>query len=202
MAKAGLLADDRGKRTYRISHDANGAVRNTFSSPDSNGQGVLRTQQIGSRSSHPSHTHCRRATDASDPPLGHAAVWEQLEARDRVVAAVVARANAEAEAIAPGRTRHLAESAGSCSAQSVASHRPSSRAPASPRQGSRAPRARRAVTAQPVAPSPCRGRRPPNARSDLPRADPTLGPSARTPAGSYAFRSVEELGCARMSVAP
>ncbi|HEY5026527.1 MAG TPA: hypothetical protein VII76_16235 [Acidimicrobiales bacterium] len=107
MAKAGLLTRQiKGKRTYRISHSGTGAVRATV--PGANGSngshnGELDYDELAA-------ALLAQATRAAAIPAdtSESASWarrrlEQLEARNASLLRDVARANAEAEAVAAER---------------------------------------------------------------------------------------------------
>ncbi len=110
MAKAGLLTRQiRGKRTYRISHsgssngNSNGAVRGVVSGSNTSGEGELDYDELAA-------ALLAKATRAAAAPsdTSESASWarrrlEQLEARNASLLRDVARANAEAEAVAAER---------------------------------------------------------------------------------------------------
>jgi len=106
MAKAGLLTRQiRGKRTYRISHpgSSDGAVRGVVSGTNTTGEGELDYDELAA-------ALLAKATRAAAAPsdTSESASWarrrlEQLEARNASLLRDVARANAEAEAVAAER---------------------------------------------------------------------------------------------------
>lgn len=109
MAKAGLLTRQiKGKRTYRISHagnsiNGNGAVRGGVSGTNTPGEGLLDYDELAA-------ALLAKATRAAAAPsdTSESASWarrrlEQLEARNASLLRDVARANAEAEAVAAER---------------------------------------------------------------------------------------------------
>jgi chromosome segregation ATPase len=104
MAKAGLLARQiRGKRTYRISHSANGAVRNVASGADATGAGLLDYDELAAALLAQVTRAAAAPTDTSESASWARRRLEQLEARNASLQRDVARANAEAEAVAAER---------------------------------------------------------------------------------------------------
>ncbi len=103
MAKAGLLTRQiRGKRTYRIEHNANGAVR-TIAGVESNGQGLLDYDELAAALLAQATRAAAAPTDTSESASWARRRLEQLEARNASLQRDVARANAEAEAVAAER---------------------------------------------------------------------------------------------------
>lgn len=104
MAKAGLLTRQiRGKRTYRITHNANGAVRSTVSGAESNGQGLLDYDELAAALLAQATRAAAAPTDTSESASWARRRLEQLETRNTSLLRDVARANAEAEAVAAER---------------------------------------------------------------------------------------------------
>jgi hypothetical protein len=104
MAKAGLLARQiRGKRTYRISNNANGAVRNVASGSEVSGNGVLDYDELAAALLAQVTRAAAAPTDTSESASWARRRLEQLEARNASLQRDVARANAEAEAVATER---------------------------------------------------------------------------------------------------
>jgi hypothetical protein len=107
MAKAGLLTRQiKGKRTYRISHSGNGTVRGPV--PSSNGSNGTHQEELDYDEL--AAALLAQATRAAAVPAdtSESASWarrrlEQLEARNASLLRDVARANAEAEAVAAER---------------------------------------------------------------------------------------------------
>jgi len=112
MAKAGLLARQiRGKRTYRISNNANananananGAVRNPASGAEVSGNGLLDYDELAAALLAQVTRAAAAPTDTSESASWARRRLEQLEARNTSLQRDVARANAEAEAVATER---------------------------------------------------------------------------------------------------
>jgi hypothetical protein len=104
MAKAGLLARQiRGKRTYRISNNANGAVRSVSSGADATGDGLLDYDELAAALLAQATRAAAAPTDTSESASWARRRLEQLEARNASLQRDVARANAEAEAVAAER---------------------------------------------------------------------------------------------------
>jgi hypothetical protein len=104
MAKAGLLTRQiKGKRTYRISHSANGAAAHGTGATGAAETGPLDYDELAA-------ALLAQVTRAAAVPsdTSESASWarrrlEQLEARNASLQRDVARANAEAEAVAAER---------------------------------------------------------------------------------------------------
>jgi hypothetical protein len=104
MAKAGLLTRQiRGKRTYRISNTGNGAVRGTVSSMGATGEGLLDYDELAAALLAQVTRVAAAPTDTSESASWARRRLEQLEARNTSLQRDVARANAEAEAVAAER---------------------------------------------------------------------------------------------------
>lgn len=104
MAKAGLLTRQiRGKRTYRISHSVNGAVRSTVPSVVGAGDGLLDYDELAAALLSQVTRVAATPTDTSESASWARRRLEQLEARNTSLQRDVARANAEAEAVAAER---------------------------------------------------------------------------------------------------
>ena len=157
MAKAGLLTRQiRGKRTYRISQQRQRRRPQPRSrAMTSASEGPLGLRRVGRSAARPG----RRVLAAAPTDTSESASWarrrlEQLEARNASLQRDVARANAEAEAVAAERDI-LQNQLEAAAAQPVSSHRPTPRAPSSAaRPGRRASRSRRADIARSVPPPP------------------------------------------------
>jgi hypothetical protein len=110
MAKAGLLTRQiRGKRTYRISHagsfngTSNGAVGGVVSGSSTSGEGELDYDELAAALLAKATRAAAAPTDTSESASWARRRLEQLEARNASLLRDVARANAEAEAVAAER---------------------------------------------------------------------------------------------------
>lgn len=104
MAKAGLLTRQiRGKRTYRISHSGNGTMRSAVSGVGGAGEGPLDYDELAAALLSQVTRVAAAPTDTSESASWARRRLEQLEARNTSLQRDVARANAEAEAVAAER---------------------------------------------------------------------------------------------------
>jgi hypothetical protein len=104
MAKAGLLTRQiRGKRTYRISHSGNGDVRVAVNGASSQTQEPLDYDELAVALLAQVARVAAAPTDTSETASWARRRLEQLEARNASLQRDVARANAEAEAVAAER---------------------------------------------------------------------------------------------------
>ena len=102
MAKAGVLVREvRGKRTYRISHDAS-KVEDAGPLPAA-AQGPMDYDELAATLLAQVARTLSAPTEPSDSASWARRRLEQLEARNTTLQREVARANAEAEAIAAER---------------------------------------------------------------------------------------------------
>jgi hypothetical protein len=113
MAKAGLVTRQiRGKRTYRISHStststststSNGGVRSAFPRTNGSDEGLLDYDELAAALLAQATRAAAAPTDTSESASWARRRLEQLEARNTSLLRDVARANAEAEAVAAER---------------------------------------------------------------------------------------------------
>jgi hypothetical protein len=104
MAKAGLLSRQiKGKRTYRISHNANGATANVAAGAVAGETGPLDYDELAAALLAQVTRAAAVPTDTSESASWARRRLEQLEARNASLQRDVARANAEAEAVAAER---------------------------------------------------------------------------------------------------
>jgi hypothetical protein len=108
MAKAGLLNRQiRGKRTYRISNNANGGVRGAVagagSDTGSGHEGPMDYDELAAALLAQVTRAAAAPTDTSESASWARRRLEQLEARNAALQRDVARANAEAESVAAER---------------------------------------------------------------------------------------------------
>ncbi|MDR3647757.1 MAG: hypothetical protein P4L20_01600 [Acidimicrobiales bacterium] len=104
MAKAGLLERQiKGKRTYRISHNGKADLRVTAAGVSVNGDGPMDYDELAAALLAQVTRVAATPTDTSESASWARRRLEQLEARNAALQRDVARANAEAEAIAAER---------------------------------------------------------------------------------------------------
>ena len=104
MAKAGLLTRQiKGKRTYRISHSGKSDIRGGVAAPGATVKGLWTTTSSPQRLLAQVTRVAATPTDTSESASWARRRLEQLEARNAALQRDVARANAEAEAIAAER---------------------------------------------------------------------------------------------------
>jgi hypothetical protein len=108
MAKAGLLNRQiRGKRTYRISNNANGAVRGAVAGARADTsfghEGPMDYDELAAALLAQVTRAAAAPTDTSESASWARRRLEQLEARNAALQRDVARANAEAESVAAER---------------------------------------------------------------------------------------------------
>jgi hypothetical protein len=104
MAKAGLLTRQiKGKRTYRISHSANGVAAHGVGATSAAETGPLDYDELAAALLAQVTRAAAVPTDTSESASWARRRLEQLEARNASLQRDVARANAEAEAVAAER---------------------------------------------------------------------------------------------------
>jgi hypothetical protein len=104
MAKAGLLNRQiKGKRTYRISHNANGAIRGVVSGNGTSGEEPMDYDELAAALLAQVTRVAAAPTDISESATWARRRLEQLEARNASLQRDVARANAETESVAAER---------------------------------------------------------------------------------------------------
>ena len=154
MAKAGLLARQiKGKRTYRISNSGSGAESQAVVGVETPMPGRSTTTNLRRRCSLRSRALRRLPPTPRNRRRGRGRRLEQLEAANTSLQRDVARANAEAEAVAAERDI-LQNQLEAAAAQSLAPDRPSPRASPPPEpSGPRTSGPGRAVAARPTSSS-------------------------------------------------
>ncbi len=104
MAKGDLLTRQiKGKRTYRISHSGAAKLRGTDAGMSTNGDGPMDYDELAAALLAQVTRVAATPTDTSESASWARRRLEQLEARNAALQRDVARANAEAEAIAAER---------------------------------------------------------------------------------------------------